>query len=165
MEEYRKEQWSLMGLKKPFPHSSSPFICQGVWRISSEKWYCKLYRGRNWVLPRMKSNCIVNTFSFSFYLSPFCYFLFPSPDFYSFVVSHFHSDFICHFTVLSSFALILETYLNNFAKYTGALVSLPLSSKWPWSGPCPPPAGPRSSGEVTSHTCRSRKHWWLIYGV
>lgn len=77
MEEPEKEQRNLRGDEDALPPPALPLhMPRGVWRISSEKWYCKLYRGRNWVSPRMKSNCIVNTSSFSFHLSPFCYFLF-----------------------------------------------------------------------------------------
>lgn len=53
----------------------------------------------------MKSNCIVNTFSFPFHLYPFCYFLFPCPDFHSFTLSHFSSILIsCHFIITIFFS-------------------------------------------------------------
>lgn len=97
-----KPEWDEEALLPPTLPLLTP---RGVWRMSSEKWYCRLYRGRNWVLPCMKSNCILNTFSFSFHLSPFCYFHFPSPDFHSFIVSRFSSILIS--SVISSCLLLL----------------------------------------------------------
>lgn len=117
-----KKQWSLTSMKKPFPPPTLPLhMLRGVWRISSEKWYCKLDRGRNWVHLRMKSNCIVNTFSFSFHLYPFCYFLFSCPDFHSSIVSHFSSIIIsCNFVITISFC-------SDFGNIYIFLLSIPMS--------------------------------------
>lgn len=43
-----KEEWILRSEKKPFPPPCLPLrVLRVVWRISSEKWYCELDRGRN----------------------------------------------------------------------------------------------------------------------
>lgn len=121
MVEPGREQWSLTSMKKPFHPRALPLhVPSGVQRIFSEKWYCKLDRGRNWVLLRMKSNCIVNTFSFSFHWSSFCYFLFSYPDFHSFIVSHFSSILISCYFIITIF------FCSGFRNIYILLLSIPV---------------------------------------